>query len=102
MIFNFQRFYWILVFLIVSCCGEKKINLDDIERDNLHSESKSSSGIKKPSYSVNDENVVENQDYQLNVHQYQGQNTEGLGSYSTTQSDNDKYQVSKKKKWINN
>lgn len=84
-----MRFYWILGFLIASCHGEKKLNLEDIEKDNLHSESKSNLSNKKPSYSVNDE--VDNQDYQLNVHQYQGQNTEGLGSYSTT--DNNKYQV---------
>lgn len=77
-------------FLIASCHGEKKLNLEDIERDNLHSETKSKLSNKKPSYSVNDE--VDNQDYQLSAHQYQGQNTEGLGSYSTT--DNNKYQVS--------
>ncbi|XP_044011209.1 transcriptional regulator DEF1-like isoform X3 [Aphidius gifuensis] len=84
-----MRFYWILGFLIASCHGEKKLNLEDIERDNLHSETKSNLSNKKPSYSVNDE--VDNQDYQLSLHQYQGQNTEGLGSYSTT--DNNKYQV---------
>lgn len=39
-LFRLQKVYLILVLLITAACAEKKINLEDIERDNLRSENK--------------------------------------------------------------
>lgn len=79
--------------MFTSVIAEKKINLDDIERDNLHAESKSSSDIQKSSYSVKPE--TDREDYQSSDNNYPSGG--GLGAYTTAQPSHSNYNVSTQK-----
>ena len=57
----FQKRYILISLLFVTVLGEKKINLEDIERDNVHEETKSSDDVADNRYNVKSE-----------VDQYQG------------------------------
>ncbi|XP_057328316.1 uncharacterized protein LOC130669427 isoform X1 [Microplitis mediator] len=68
--------------LLTTTAADKKVNLEDIERDNLRSEERSGSStvsFQQKSYQVKPE--TDSEDYRSSSHQYQA--IRGLGSYST-------------------
>ncbi|XP_034951549.1 uncharacterized protein [Chelonus insularis] len=86
--------YLILGLLLTSVRGEKKINLEDIEQDNLRSESKSSSELQKTSYSVKPKPPISSDDYRSSTLQYQNGGGGGLGSFTTAKPPHVNYQES--------
>lgn len=46
--FSFQKFWVILVLCVAGALGDKKINLDDIEKDNLQSEAQTDAEDAQP------------------------------------------------------
>jgi hypothetical protein len=65
-LFRLQKVYLILALLVTAACGEKKINLEDIERDNLRAEKKAKAEIirtEETKYAVKPN--VNHQQYQI-------------------------------------
>lgn len=65
-LFRLQKVYLILGLLVTAACAEKKINLEDIERDNLRAENKAKAGnvqTDETNYSVKPN--VNQQQYQI-------------------------------------
>lgn len=100
-LFRLQKVYLILGLLVTAACAEKKINLEDIERDNLRAENKAkteSIQTDETKYSVKPN--VNQQQYQI-PSQYNtfGGHPDG-GSYISSQQFQDvKYSVRLIKYW---
>ncbi|KAH0553510.1 hypothetical protein KQX54_001758 [Cotesia glomerata] len=80
---GFSGYYAVVVgLLLTTTAAEKKVNLEDIERDNLRSEGRTGSSkgtLQQKSYQVKPE--TDSEDYRSSSHQYEA--TRGFGSYSS-------------------
>lgn len=94
--FLFQRLwgYYAVVagLLLTTTAAEKKVNLEDIERDNLRSEGRTGSSkgtLQQKSYQVKPE--TDSEDYRSSSHQYEA--ARGFGSYSSRDKPGHHYHV---------
>ncbi|KAG7197250.1 hypothetical protein KM043_018373 [Ampulex compressa] len=88
-----MKFYVILGVLLIGVHAEKKINLDDIERDNLRAESNSKSSALQEAEAKYLAKPETNQQYQHESDRYKGSTDQSTAYVPPSQTKNVKYNI---------